>query len=146
MVTTLDAQAVVAYLEMGNGWQTIRDLFAELASDHRQALMTAVSIGELYYAVERLHGPVALPELGRVLAKLPIEPVPADVPLAKEAAAFKATRKMSYADCFAAALAKLRGGRVVTGDPEFRAVEPEIPILWLPSAQGTPGTTGTTAT
>ena len=31
-----------------------------------------------------------------------------------------------------AALAKMRGGRVVTGDPEFKEVEPEIPILWLP--------------
>lgn len=49
-------------------------------------------------------------------------------------------------DCFAAALARLRGGRVVTGDPEFKEVEAEIPILWLTSAQGTPGATGTTAT
>jgi predicted nucleic acid-binding protein len=75
-----------------------------------------------------------------VLSKLPIEAVPADLPLAKQAAAFQAAKRMSYADCFAAALAKLRGGRLVTGDPEFREVEPEIPILWLASAEGTEAT------
>ncbi len=134
MVTILDAQALTVYLDMQSGWQTVRDLLAELASDYRQALMTTVNIGELYYAVERLHGRIALPELDRVLARLPIEAVPVDTALAREAAALKATKRMPYADCFAAALAKLRGGRVVTGDPEFKQVEPEIPILWLPPA------------
>ena len=39
---------------------------------------------------------------------------------------------MAYADCFAAALAKLRGLEVVTGDPEFKAVEKEVKVAWLP--------------
>lgn len=134
MVTVLDAHALVAYLECQSGWEIVRDLFAELAGYDTQALMTAVNVGELYCAIERLHGRVALPELDRVLAKLPIEAIAADVPLAKEAAALKATKQMSYAHCFAAALAKTRGGRVVTGDPEFKEVEAEIPILWLPPA------------
>ncbi len=145
-MTILDAHPLVVYLERESGWEFVRDLFAELTRDGVKALMTAVNLGEVYYAVERNEGRAALSTLEEVLAKLPIEPVPADVPLAQQAAAFKATRKMSYADCFAAALAKLRGGRVVTGDPEFKEVELEIPILWLTSAQGTPGTTGTTAT
>jgi len=34
----------------------------------------------------------------------------------------KASKKMAYADCFAAALAKLRNVEVVTGDPEFKEV------------------------
>ena len=40
-------------------------------------------------------------------------------------------KKMSYADCFAAALAKLRSAELITGDPEFKAVEGEIKIGWL---------------
>lgn len=137
MVTILDTHPLVVYFERESGWEFVRDLFAELARDKARALMTAVNIGEVYYAVERNGGRAALPTLDRVLAKLPIEAVPADLPIAKQAAAFKATKKMSYADCFAAALAKLRGGRLVTGDPEFKEVEAEIPILWLPLAQGT---------
>jgi hypothetical protein len=45
---------------------------------------------------------------------------------------FKATKKMSYADCFAAALAKIRNAELVTGDPEFKVVESELKkIRWL---------------
>jgi predicted nucleic acid-binding protein len=38
---------------------------------------------------------------------------------------------MSYADCFAAALAKLRKAELVTGDEEFKQVEGEIKIRWI---------------
>jgi predicted nucleic acid-binding protein len=38
---------------------------------------------------------------------------------------------MSYGDCFAAALAKLRKAELVTGDEEFRQIEKEIKILWI---------------
>jgi predicted nucleic acid-binding protein len=38
---------------------------------------------------------------------------------------------MSYADCFAAALAKDRKSDLVTGDKEFKQVEGEVSIRWL---------------
>jgi predicted nucleic acid-binding protein len=38
---------------------------------------------------------------------------------------------MSYADCFAAALSKQKGAELITGDPEFKAVEKDIKIHWL---------------
>ena len=38
-----------------------------------------------------------------------------------------------YADCFAAALAKLRNAELITGDPEFKEVEKEIKVSWLTS-------------
>lgn len=39
--------------------------------------------------------------------------------------------KMSYADCFAAALASMHKGELITGDPEFKAVEKQIKIMWI---------------
>jgi predicted nucleic acid-binding protein len=51
--------------------------------------------------------------------------------MAELAGEIKASRKMSLADSFAAALAKQREGRIYTGDPEFRALEPEWKIVWL---------------
>jgi predicted nucleic acid-binding protein len=62
---------------------------------------------------------------------LPIQLVIADLELAKQAAIFKSSKKMSYADCFAAALAKHRRVELITGDKEFKQVEGEIKILWM---------------
>jgi predicted nucleic acid-binding protein len=38
---------------------------------------------------------------------------------------------MSLADCFAAALAKHKKGKLYTGDPEFKVMEKELQIVWL---------------
>jgi hypothetical protein len=55
----------------------------------------------------------------------------ADGRLADLAADFKTRFKLSLAHAFAPALAKLRNAELVTGDPEFEAVEGEIKIGWL---------------
>jgi len=39
--------------------------------------------------------------------------------------------KMSYADCYAAALAKLRRADLVTGDRDFKQVEGEMKVMWI---------------
>jgi predicted nucleic acid-binding protein len=68
------------------------------------------------------------------IAGLPIEIVGVDardVELARQAAIYKAVKKLSYADAFAAALAKVRSAELVTGDEEFKVVEGEIRIGWL---------------
>ena len=62
---------------------------------------------------------------------MPIEIVLADLSQTRQAAIYKATNKMSYADCFGAALAKLKNAEFITGDPEFKQVEKEIKIGWL---------------
>ena len=60
-------------------------------------------------------------------------PVEDDLKLVREAAKLKATKKMAYADCFAAALAKIRNAELVTGDAEFKEVEGEVKVAWLPT-------------
>jgi predicted nucleic acid-binding protein len=47
------------------------------------------------------------------------------------AAHLKADHKMSYADCFAAALAIKKKCELVTGDEEFKHVEKQIKIHWI---------------
>ena len=54
-----------------------------------------------------------------------------DLELARQAAQFKAAHKLSLADAFAAALAKDRKAELVTGDPELKALEKVIKIVWL---------------
>ena len=72
-----------------------------------------------------------LPRRSGQCRDLGIEFVDADWNLAKDAGYFKSKNKMSFADCFAAALAKQRKAHLATGDPEFKQVESEIAINWL---------------
>jgi len=51
--------------------------------------------------------------------------------LSELAGELKVTKKMSLADCFAAALAKREKAEIYTGDPEFKTVEREIKVVWL---------------
>jgi predicted nucleic acid-binding protein len=64
---------------------------------------------------------------------LPIEIVGVghDLKMKWQAAIYKATHRVAYADAFAAALAKERRAELVTGDPEFKPLEKEIKIRWL---------------
>ncbi len=54
-----------------------------------------------------------------------------DWDLTRVAAAYKTKGGISYADCFAAALAKHNKAALVTGDKEFKQLEDEISIVWL---------------
>ena len=65
------------------------------------------------------------------LLVVPIEFYRADRRLADGDADFKARSKISLVDAFAAALAKQEQAELVTGDPEFKALEKEINIRWL---------------
>ena len=127
----IDSHALLAYLEREAGYAIVRDLFAQALAGSAALPMTTVNIGEILYIVRRAYGSEKAAEIERLLHALPIEIVDVDLALAREAARFKATRKMSYADCFAAALASRRQTGLVTGDPEFRAVEDEIEVVWL---------------
>jgi ribonuclease VapC len=62
---------------------------------------------------------------------LPIQVVEANKDITLQAAHLKATNKMSYADCYAAALAIKKRCEVVTGDKEFKQVEKDIKVRWI---------------
>jgi ribonuclease VapC len=57
--------------------------------------------------------------------------VDADREIALGAAEIKAGHALSFAGCFAVALARRLGAAVVTGDPEFEKVGELAPIFWL---------------
>ena len=62
---------------------------------------------------------------------MPIEIVDADMDLTQIAARLKARGGISYADCFAAALAVKKKCEVATGDREFKAVADVADIRWI---------------
>jgi predicted nucleic acid-binding protein len=129
--TVLDAYALMAYVRDEPGADKVAALFQEADEAGVALLMTSINVGEVLYSLHREDGKPKREAVEAVLPSLPIRILPVDLALVSEAATFKATRKMSYPDCVAAALAKRRDARVVTGDPEFHAVEKDIHVRWL---------------
>jgi len=130
-VRVLDTYSLIAYFEGEAGKETMIEVFRSARDSGKDLFLSVVNWGEVYHITLREEGRKRADEVAHLISTLPIQIVPADLDLAKQAAEFKATKKMSYADCFAAALAKLRKAELVTGDKEFKELEGEVKILWL---------------
>ena len=129
--SVLDSYAVLAYLFRERGHETVVAVLEKAADAQRNVLIAAPNWAEVRYMVQRRTSSARWNEVREKLLALPIEVVPATQELAELAGAIKADRKMCLADCFAAALAKVHKSDLYTGDPEFKAVEGEIKIVWL---------------
>ena len=90
-----------------------------------------MNYAEVKYSVVRKDGAQAWEEAAKILEGLPIEFHATNRGLSDVAADFKVRFKMSLADAFAAALAKEKKAELVTGGPEFKALEKEIKIHWI---------------
>ena len=132
----LDSWALMAFLHDEPAAEEVEKLLVKSAEDKHKLLLCVVNWGEIYYSIARAEGEAVAEQKTADLATLAIELVPVtdDLQLVREAAKLKAAKKLAYADCFAAALAKLRGVEVVTGDPEFKEVEGEVKVAWLPKS------------
>jgi ribonuclease VapC len=131
MKRIIDAHGLLVFLEKEAGFEKVKSFFVNAVEKDNYLLMTSVNFGEVYYIILRECGQEKAHEIEKIIRTLPIEIVAVDINLAREAAHFKANYKISYADCFAAALAKLHKGEVVTGDKEFKAFENEVKIAWI---------------
>ena len=129
----LDSWALIAFFEDEPAAELVEKLLAQAAAEKHKLLLSVVNWGEIYYNTMREVSEEAAEQQAHDIAALPIDIVGVgdDLQLVREAAKLKATKKMAYADCFAAALAKLRNAEIVTGDPEFKEVEKEIKVAWL---------------
>lgn len=130
-VRVLDSYSLIAYIEGEKGKDTMIEIFRSARDSGRPCLLSVVNWGEVYYITLREAGQPRADQVAHLISTLPIQIIEADLELAKQAAIFKANKKMSYADCFAAALAKHRRVELVTGDKEFRQVEEELRVMWL---------------
>ena len=85
------------------------------------------------YIIEGRQGAQRAAAGASTIDQLALQVVPVDRPLVFAAARFKARYPISYADAFAAAVARRYGGSLMTGDPEFKTLESEIAVHWLPT-------------
>jgi predicted nucleic acid-binding protein len=127
----LDSFALLVFLFKEKGHQKLVDVFDAATDDDQTTLIAAPNWAEVRYIVERKVGMERWSEVRPTILALPLQVVVADQSLAEAAGALKAAKKMSLADCFAAALAQQERSPVYTGDPEFKAVEKEVEVVWL---------------
>jgi ribonuclease VapC len=127
----LDSYSLIAYFEGEAGKETMIEIFRSARDSGKDLFLSVVNWGEIFYVTLREEGRKRADEVAHLISTLPIRIVPADLDLARQAAEFKAIKKMSYADCFAAGLAKSRKAELVTGDKEFEQVEGDVKVLWI---------------
>lgn len=127
----LDAYALLAFFEDEPGADSVREIIQSAFQNGDALLMSVVNVGEVWYAIARSSSPEVADQYVAEIHHMGIEVVHADWTLTRQAAAFKARGRLSYADSFAAALAALKNAPLVTGDKEFQPLEGEIEILWV---------------
>ena len=130
-VKVLDSWALMAFFQDEAAAQAVEEIIHKAATEKVTLLLSVVNWGEVYYGMLRAGGKAAAESAAADLSRMPIEIVDAGLQVAKQAAIYKASNRISYADAFAAGLAKIKAAGLVTGDREFRALEKEIKIDWL---------------
>ncbi len=127
----LDSYALIAFLENESGAEKVGSLLKQARTSDKPLFLSVINWGEVYYVLSRAAGKLAADQALQAIDTLPIQVIPVDREMTYLAAEIKSTKKMSYADCFAAALAKVKRAELVTGDSEFKQVEDSIKIFWL---------------
>ena len=127
----LDSYALMAFFGDEPGADLVRDLILKAEENKVNLLMSVVNLGEVWYSIARTNSPEVADQYIGEINGMAIEIVDIDWQLTRQAALFKANGNISYADCFAAALAKAKKAELITGDKEFRSLQDEIKISWL---------------
>ena len=129
----LDAYPLVVYLKRQPGWEQVRDILKDAARGAEVLSLSLINWGEVIYSAIQDNGRDAGIIVEQVVERLPISIISPDKEMTRTAAEFKAMGGISYADCFAAALAVHENATLVTGDREFKRLEKKglIKVLWI---------------
>jgi len=129
-----DSYAIIGYLENEMFSSRVEKILKQAREGTNLIYLHAIQLGEVYY--------ITLREKGQDLADLAYARIRSfpltyieiiDEELLRTAAKLKAKYPISYADAFAAAMAVIKNAFLLTGDPEFQALEKKenISIEWL---------------
>jgi len=129
----LDSYALIAYFENEPGADRVKELLQQAEGSRKLLLMSMVNWGEVYYVLSRSKGESKAEESILIMDQLPITFVEINRTITYQAARLKVRYAVAFGDCFAAALALVNQGQVLTGDPEFKDLEKEVSINWLGS-------------
>lgn len=126
-----DSSALISYLDGEPNAGKVADYLEEIIENEIEAFLCVINYGEIYYHFLRTGGNNTGETILKTIKTLPIKIVEVNIELTLSASKIKAFNKMSYADCFAAALTESKKGILITSDKEFKQVEKNIKIDFL---------------
>lgn len=126
-----DSWALLAFLLEQSGAAETEKLIGDALDANARMLVTSVNMGEVWYSLARRLDAQRADAKVAELTRMGLEIVEVDWSLTRMAAALKVGRRLSYADCFAAALTQREDSSLLTGDREFEQLTDEIEIIWL---------------
>ena len=131
----LDACALIAFLRQEQGTDKVKEHFDAALTDECKILIHKVTIVEALYDQKKADSTLDLDYVLTSIMDLPLT-VTASLEdnFIKTAALYKVDYRISFADCFVLALAKLEAAKVITSDHhEFEAIERrgELQFEWF---------------
>ena len=130
-IKVLDSYALIAFFEDEPGAETVEALILKAEENSVELAMSVVNLGEVWYSIARRTSSSVADEYLAEIQGMAIEVMDVNWELTRLAAEYKSKGKISYADCFAAALATRYKAALITGDKEFKTLEDEIKIEWI---------------
>jgi len=127
-----DSYALLAFLEDETAAGEVEKVLREMEKGRAKGFLSIINWGEIYYITMREQGRDIAEDVIDLLDNYPLKLIESDRSLTLAAAQFKGKYRIAYADCFAAALAVQHNAILLTGDPEFKTLESEVQIAWLP--------------
>lgn len=119
----LDACALLRFVQDEPGADRVHAFLNRARAGTCRVMMHIINFGEVVYTIGKEHGwEEAQRERGE-MSLLPVEIVPFTEQIFWKAVELKSQYAMSYADCFAAAVAIRESATLLTSDPEFAAVQ-----------------------
>lgn len=126
-----DSHALLKYFQREAGHEKVAKQLAGARASRVPLLLHVINLGEIIYITKRTFGDQKKIEVLAHIERLGFTVLPASDRSVYHAAEFKAEHGISFADCFALALAIEHGAVIVTGDPEFRKVEHLAEVAWI---------------
>ena len=127
-----DSCALIAFFRNENGAEKVKNILLEAASFNSQIIMHNASLAEIYYDAIYNTSKSDADMLMQTISSYPIKMIDKiEMDLIKEIGYFKTTYKVSFADCFVLATARLNNSIVVTSDHhEFNVIEKSGDVLF----------------
>jgi predicted nucleic acid-binding protein len=135
MKYVLDACALIAYYNEEEGIDKVKNALSEAISGDSDVLIHRVNLFETYYDLLRTFGEDMTSKVMDSFENAPITVIDTITDeLMREAARFKIAFKISVADAFALATARLENATLITADHhEFDLIDKagELEFLWI---------------
>jgi predicted nucleic acid-binding protein len=128
----LDTSALFTYTDNEKGADVIENVLQAAKQGRLVVFLSSMSLMELYYITHQEMGEEAARQLVLLVRSLPVKELALSEDLILPAGDLKARYRISVADAWIAATAKVHDLNLVHKDPEFEPLKEELTLTELP--------------